>query len=207
MDWSAPGYPVQYYEVLRRSRTFARNAALITVPLFISLLAGTVFGPMPAGVTAVVGAITFFVLSGSFASLYDAYNSAQIHPYFQKPIGNIDTFSEGRALARYLKQLDSIAMEAGVKPLSVFGFNDDLRGETLEWHAPSEGVMTCHALLSNVEAGDAPSAVKAALKSDLMKWSHALERAQTQGVPFCILFRQCNATSGHEWDVRQGSAF
>ena len=207
VDWSKPGYPVQHDEVVSQTWRYARNALLITVLPFIALLAGTVFGPIPAGVTAMAGAIALFGLCGSLGGLYDAYRHAQIHPYFQRPVGNIDTFCVGRSLARYFKQLDSIATGAGVKPLSAFGFNDDMRGETLQWHSPSEGLMTCRALLRNIETGHAPMTVKIALKADLTKWTDALERAQAESVLFCILLRHCNATSGHEWDVRQGSAF
>ena len=44
-------------------------------------------------------------------------------------------------------------------------------------------------------------------KEENNKLQAALEKAVAADVPFCVLLMHGNTTSGHEWDVRKGSAF
>ncbi|MGN6546791.1 MAG: hypothetical protein ACTHK7_17175 [Aureliella sp.] len=203
-----PGYPERHHDVVRKAWRRARRALLFTGVPFVLLLAGTLLDVVHPAVTT-VSAILFLWLGviGVASSLDDVHRHAQVMPYFQRPVGDIDTFLAGKTLIRYLNQLDAAAEQLGVAPLSSFGFNDDLRGEQLHWHSPSQGLATVNALLQWLETANAPASVAALLRADLAKWRHALARAEAQSTPFCLLLRHCNATSGHEWEVRQGSAF
>ncbi len=126
-------------------------------------------------------------------------------PYFQRRVGGIDTFLAGRSLARTLAQLDTVASDLRVSPLSSFGFNDDLRNEPLRWHPPQEGLGTVTTLLHHLT--EHPAAAAEPIVEDLRKWQSALEKAVAADIPFCVLLLHGNTTSGHEWDVRKGSAF
>ncbi len=145
-----------------------------------------------------------FGVIGGIGGLYETFRYIRIIPYFQRSLGAVDTFLIGKALARSLKQLDAVAMELGVQPISAFGFNDDLRGEALIWHAPEEGFKTVETLLNELQRLDIPDAIRNGILKDLRSWKAALQCASTENVLFFILLRHGNSTSGHEWDVRKG---
>jgi hypothetical protein len=113
----------------------------------------------------------------------------------------------GHTLVRYLNQLDCIAVNQNVQPISSFGFADDLLGQEVVWHDPKIGLQTIGTIQSALNQLNVPATIEAALHSDLVKWQYALERAAAEHVLFCVLLRHGNSTSAHEWDVRQGSAF
>ena len=130
---------------------------------------------------------------------------ACVLPYFERKVGAIDTFCHGQALARSMLPLDDLADSLGVPPLSSFGWSDDLAGEPLIWHAPAAGLATVSALLRSLR--DANPAPDPHLISDLTRLSHALARAAEAEIRFCLLLRHGDSTSGHEWDVREGTCF
>ena len=172
------------------------------------LLVGTMFWSVWPVLTAFAFAIfLLFGVIGGIGGLYETSRYIRIIPYFQRSLGAVDTFLIGKALVRSLKQLDAVAMERGAQPISAFGFNDDLRGETLVWHAPEEGLKTVETLLNELQRLDIPDAIRNGILKDLRSWKDALQCASTKNVSFCILLMHGNSTSGHEWDVRKGSAF
>lgn len=208
IDWSKIGYPVLHNERIRSAWRYSIIAVGITAFLLVSGLAGTVFGIVPPFVTAFFGAI--FILFGLIAglgSIYDTKRYVQVILYFQRRLGGIETFLAGQTMVRYLAQLDLIATNQSVKPISSFGFADDLLGEEVVWHDPGIGLQSICAIQSAVQQSNVPDAIARPLLSELAKWQHALERAAAEHVAFCVLLRHGNSTSGHEWDVRQGSAF
>ena len=208
VDWRETGLPSQYYEAVRDARRYALNAIGLTGTTFVLLFLGTMFWSVWPLLTAFVFAIfLLFGLIGGIGGLYETFRYVRIMPYFQRSLGEIDTFLNGKALVRSLKQLDAVAIEQGVQPLSAFGFKDDLRGETLVWYAPEEGLKTVETLLNELQRLDIPDAICNGILKDLGSWKNALQRASTENVQFCILLRHGNSTSGHEWDVRKGSAF
>jgi hypothetical protein len=208
IDWGENGYPALHYERIRSARKYSVVAVGVTGCLFLCGLGGSVFGFFPPLVTAFFGAMFILVgLIGVFASIYDTTRYVQIIPYFQRRLGGIDTFLAGRTMVCFLKQLDRIAENQNAKPISSFGFADDLLGQEVLWHDPMTGLQTIDAIQSVVQQSSIPDAIGRPLLSDLAKWHHALERAAAEHVSFCVLLRHGNATSGHEWDVRQGSAF
>ena len=208
LDWTVLGYPQRHFDELRAAKRFAIRSITITGIPFALLMAGTTFGPVPPLATAIAAAVfLMFGLLHGLGLIYDTYRFVQIIPYFERRLGDIDTFLAGSTLARVLKQLDTIAAEENVAPLSAFGFSDDLYGEALQWHDPKMGLQSIKAIQQRLMASDVPIAIEEPLRNDLDKWQHALERAALANVHFCILLRHGHSTSGHEWDVRKGSAF
>ena len=208
VDWHETGLPPQHFEAVRDARRYALNAIGVTGIIFVLLLFGTMFWSVWPVLTALAFAIfLLFGVIGGLGGFCETFHYVRIMPYFQRSLGEIDTFLVGKALVRSLKQLDAVAVDKGVQPLSSFGFKDDLRGETLVWYAPSEGLQTVEALLNELERLEIPEAIRNGILKDLCSWKDALQRASTENVQFCILLRHGNSTSGHEWDVRKGSAF
>lgn len=208
IDWSKPGYPPKHLEQIRATNRCAIRDIAITGILFVALLAGAILGPVPAIAPAIAAAC--FLVFGMFnglGSLYDTYRYVQVIPYFERRLGKIHTFLAGQTMARTMNYLDAIATEENVPPLSTFGFADDLRGETLQWHDPKIGLKSIEAIRRRIADSDVPTAVLTPLLDDLKKWQQALERAASENIAFCVLLRHGNFTSGHEWDVRKGSAF
>lgn len=202
------GYPPQHAEALRSAIRYAVIANSITGLLAVgSTLAAVSFGFPPISAATAIALFVLFGVLGGLGGLYDTWRYVRIIPYFRQQVGDIDTFLAGEALAQSCSQLDAAAIAAGVQPLSAFGFNDDLFGERLTWHRADDGLNTvlalCNALTTeNLTLPDTDSVLE-----DLRKLEHALSRAAEQDIPFCLLLRHGNSTSGHEWDVRQGTAF
>ncbi len=208
IDWTESGYPLKHFDEIRAAKRYAIRAIAITGTTFASLLAGTIFGPVSPLATATAGAVfLMFGLFGGLGSLYDTCHYVQVILYFERSLGEIDTFLAGNTMVRVMKQLDAIATEENVQPLSTFGFADDIRGEDLHWHDPVNGLQSIEAILQRLAESEVPTAILKPLRDDLNKWKHALERAASEIVLFCILVRHGNSTSGQEWDVRKGSAF
>ena len=127
IGWNENGYPRKHFEELRAARRYAFRAIAITGLPFVLLLFGTVFGPIPPIATAFAAAnFLMFGLLGGLGSLIDTYRYVQVIPYFQRSLGGIDTFLAGRAIVRFLNQLDAIAIEQNVLSPSSFEFADDL---------------------------------------------------------------------------------
>lgn len=121
---------------MRDAKRYALNAIVLTGTTFVLLLVGTMFWSVWPILTAFAFAIfLLFGVIGGIGGLYETFRHIRNIPYFQRSLGAVDTFLIGKALARSLKQLDAVAMEQGVQPISAFGFNDDLRGEALVWLA------------------------------------------------------------------------
>lgn len=208
IDWGETGYPKIHYERIQRVKRNSFVITGVTGLLFLIGIVGSVLGTFPPLIAAVLGALfILFGLIGSFGSIYDTERYVQIIPYFQRHLGGIDTFLAGQTLVRYLNQLDCIAANQCVHPISSFGFADDLLGEQVVWHEPMDGLQSIGAIQSALNQSNIPDTIKSALHSDLAKWQHALEHAAAEHVLFCVLLRHGNTTSAHEWDVRQGSAF
>ena len=202
----ADGYPARHYEVLRRVKRAALTRFAVTGSLAAGLTWGALYGPVPVAVAAVAGAVfLLFGVFGGVLGVYDTVRYVRVIPYFDATVGEIDTFLSGDSLARCIQPLDRLAKELGVAPLSSFGFNDDLCGETLTWYPAERGLPSVDALLRALERKE--DDVWAAVCDDLRKIRFALARAEEQGIQFCFLLWHGNSTSGHEWSVRKGHAF
>jgi hypothetical protein len=205
--WQKPGFPPRHDDEVRRASRAAWWAVGGTALVAAVLLGGTLYWHVPPAMAAVGGAVFLaFGLLGGLGGLYDTRVHVRLIPYFRAPVGQIDTFTAGRALARYLSQLDKLAVDHGWKPISAFGFNDDLRGESLIWHDAADGLQTVTGLLRILENSASDEPVPPELLEDLRRWAVALQRASAAKIPFCVLLLHGNVTSGHEWSVRQGTA-
>lgn len=128
----------------------------------------------------------------------------RVLPYFDRPLGQKDTWLAGENLLRHSRQLDEIAARLGVRPLSDFASGDDLiRGETLQWFAPGEALKTIDCLLRT----DTQASLPPAVVSDLKRVRDALHSASSQSAKFCFLLREGSSISGLESGRRKGSFF
>lgn len=208
IDWNSPGYPPRHFDDLQRAKRYAFRGIAITGLLFAVLMAGTIMGPVPALAPAMAAAVFLvFGLWSGLGLLYDTCHHVQVIPYFERRLGEINTFLAGQTMARTMNHLDAVATEQNVQPLSSFGFADDLCGETLQWHDPKIGLQRIEAISRRITDLDIPDTILPPLLDELKKWQHALQRAASENVLFCVLLRHGMTTSGHEWDVRKGSAF
>jgi hypothetical protein len=159
---------------------------------------------LPAAIADAVFIICMWV---SYCSVVDVHRHVAIIPYFQSAVGEIDTFCAGKALVLQVLLLDRISAELNVRPLSDFGYNDDICGERVEWHDPAVGLKTVRALLTEIKSH--PERVDGGrnLIDDLDKLMHALGRANDQNIRFSLLLRQGNSTNALEWERRIGTAF
>ena len=155
-------------------------------------------------ILATISALLFTLsLSWIFAAIRDR-SIISILPYFDKLVPGPQTFCHGHALARNSKQVDAFAEVQGLKPISVFGFNDDLMGETVQWHDPADGLATVTGLIIAMESQPAGWKEAAAILADLRRILEALTAARQTGARFCFLVRLGNGASGHEMDLRRG---
>ena len=152
---------------------------------------------------ALLVSVFLLSLTGSASALMSARGMVRVIPYFSARVGDINTFMRGHAIARELEELDSLAVQHNVTPLSRFGFADDLRGEEVVWHEAAEGKQTVETLLRELATRQTDSETTI----DLQALDDALARASDNGIRFCLLWREQNSTSAAEWDQRQGTAF
>jgi hypothetical protein len=210
--WRSPGYPARHWWLVRR--TYRRMAR--TELIFLSVLtAATVVACRSDGWLAnradlavgIAGSVLVFYQLVVVASLNDTLRHASVVPYFPKRVGEISTFACGESLARHVDELDEIARTHAVAPLSGFGWNDDFEDEELVWHLSAAGLKTVNALLITLEREETGWADHAATIADLKQLAHALERADSQGIPFSLLLRHTTVTNGQEWENRLGTCF
>ncbi len=201
-------YPPEHrMEIAARWRGGAKVVGVLGL-----LCCGSMFGALYfEGMTIVAAlALAIFILFvwANALGIYDTYRYIRIVPYFDRTVGDINTYTAGSGLARYCLKLDETAAASGQTAISAFGFNDDLRGQTLVWHSAADGLKTVKAVLAAVEAKpddfDDPCS---GVGDDLERLAEALRLANEQGIRFCLLLLHGCTTSGHEWDVRQGTAF
>ena len=120
---------------------------------------------------------------------------ARIVPCFQRPLGlgTASPFSRGAALARHCEELDKLASEMSVAPISAFGFGEN------EWHSAASGLDTITKLETRVDDNE--------VLQDLAAIEAALRRAVEQDVPFFFVLRSGfdRFISPVEMDRRKGS--
>lgn len=125
---------------------------------------------------------------------------ARIVPYFESRIGRHDAFRHGAVVARRCASLDELCLARGVRPISSFGFADDIRGERVVWYDASEGLLTIRELVAAVHE-------EILLGEDLRAMEQALLRASEEDIRFCFILRNGmdHYISPMEMDRRVGS--
>jgi hypothetical protein len=192
-----------YVAAWRLRWAIGRNLVLGVGALAFTSCAIALAGRRADGLAVFAGvwdALFLFILVVDSFSTSSVLRHVSVVPYFQSRVGEIETFGNGRHLARAMNGLDDRARSLGVVPLSAFGWNDDLAGESLVWHAPDDGLKTVDALLAEEQ-------LEPGVRDDLERIAHALRRAADKRIRFCLLLRHGDVTSGAEWDVRQGTCF
>ncbi len=210
--WRWDGYLDRHWQIIRRTLRTHLGILLVFSAAGLSLTAFAVLGD---GQQA-NGLILFAALADALFILFQLsqpcginymVQHAHVVPYFDKKVGEIDTFCHGQSLARHGTALDEAARSLGVTPLSAFGWNDDMDHEKVEWHEPSEGLKTVNALLLVVQRGELAWVDQEAIAADLKRVAHALTRAEERAIQFSLLLRHEGGTSGLEWEARQGTCF
>ena len=206
----SPGYPDRHWWFVRRAfrrvlRTELFLLAVVSTATFVAVRSDGWVGDRAEIAVGVSGAVFIFYQLIMIASLNDMLRHASVWLYFRRRVGDINVYSSGESLARHVAQLDEGACAHGVAPLSKYGWNDDLEGEQVAWHAPAEGLKTVNFLLVALEQEETGWDDHAATIADLKAMAHALERADARGIPFSLLLRHSTVTSGVEWDAREGT--
>ncbi len=205
----AETFPARHWEDVSGSLTFA--IGLCGSMVLVSPLIGPAFLPVDETLTigemaGVILAIDY-ILSIVNSIIRDCFHHVSVLPYFRSQVGDIHTFSKGHHVARHLGELDELARSIEVAPLSTFGWNDDRRGEPLVWHDSAEGLRTVKGLMAALEKEDFARADHSGIIEDLKRIAHALDRAQVQGIAFCLLLRHGDTTNAMEHEQRKGSFF
>ena len=195
---------------LRRHRghvilTTARRLAVLTVAGIADgiCLVSCLKGSCDVRIASLVSVVFLFVAWITYRSIRDCLR-VRIVPYFEKRIGGVKTVLAGKNLFLHSRQLDELAGQFGVRPLSDFASGDDLvRGEVLQWYSADDALRTLDRLLLS----DATASLPSSVCSDLSLIREALNMAVSTNTRFCFLLREGSAMSGAELDKRQGSFF
>lgn len=131
----------------------------------------------------------------------------RILPFFEKQVGQTDTWLSGEALARNCRALDEAAAAHGLVPLSEFGYEEAPPGEESEWRDASRGVETAKGLAELV--GRLPRLVDdpAQVQVELELLEDALAKASYRGIRFCLHLRCSDFVCPAEIAARKGSYF
>jgi hypothetical protein len=147
---------------------------------------------------------TFLVLLASCVFGTIDQLRVRVLPYFEKRLGDTDTWFSGKSLLWHSRDLDELAEFLSIKPLSAFASGDDLvQGEELQFFDANDALPTLEKLIMRSKASRFPKD----LVSDLTKLRDALKSASEKGVRFCLLIREGSTASGHEMSLRKGSFF
>ena len=208
--WRSPGYPGCHWRIVWQCFRRILRTELI---LLAAVSGATVLAICSEGWLAdradlavgVAGAIFVYYQLVMVACVNEMLRHASVIPYFPRRVGDINAYSSGESLWRHVDEFDELARTHAVTPLSAFGWNDDLEGEPVVWHASAEGLKTVNFLLVALEGDEMGWDDHAATIADLKQIAHALERADAQGIPFSLLLRHSTFASSQEWDARQGT--
>lgn len=176
-------------------------ALLIVLVLGITTLAIALSSRPPAR-RIVEGIIVTFLWWLAVGALLDDPPPGMA-PYFDRRIGDIHTYSRGKAIAARCPELDRMAEASGVHPISFFGFSDDFQGETVTWHEVADGLSTFTAVRSQV-AGHEPEGSE--LLQDLDLLIDALQKAGDRSARFCLIIT-VGYTNAMEHEQRKGFFF
>jgi len=153
--------------------------------------------------TSVATAICLVLAWAACMNVPDLFR-ARLLPYFERRVGQTNTWLAGKSLLWHSRRLDAAAAEFDVRPLSEFASGDDMvQGENLCWFSSEDGLRTTERLTQQ----DAAESLPVEVVSDLVHLRDALRLASEQGVDFCLLLREGSGASGHEMDQRRGSFF
>jgi hypothetical protein len=190
------GYP------FREWRHSLQNASYLTLLVVFALLAIYNVVTMPGLQSKLVQLLLFGLVLALLISVIRTDHRTSVVPYFDRRVGGIHSFGQGKHVAASCQRLDQLAMAIGVAPLSAFGFDDDYPWGRVRWHDPMDGVKTMDAVLSQLPTDGA----KTPLRIELETIRDALVRAVEAGARFCLILHG-PGTNAMEHDRRKGSFF
>ena len=194
---------IHLFRVIARMAFFLAISGVLAGTNLLHFLRG-INDTAQAGIAAAVfGAVFLFLCWATYQSICNLFQ-VRVLPYFERPVGQSDTWLSGENYLRHSKELDEIAVRRGVQPLSKFASGDDMiRGESLFWFSPDDALRTLERLLQTDVTTSLPSAVV----SDLTRIRDSLRLACSKSVKFCFLVREGTSASGPEMERRKGSFF
>lgn len=200
-------FALPFYEL--HSRRFARLLRWqVSILLVFAVVACIFCCPIWFGrgdvlAASCAGSVFLYVLLTTWAAFRD-FRIAQVLPYFERPLGEIETWLAGRELLWNSHALDEIARDLGAVPLSQFVSGDPL--DETEPHAmfdAREALATAENLLED----DATALLGESLTLDLKKLRNALAFAVANDVQFSLHVREGTAVCPMEMSQRKGSYF
>jgi len=155
--------------------------------------------------TALLTAAASYFSYGLVHSFNEGF-SVRVVPYFQRPgalHGTWKAFHGGDALYKQLGQLDQVAKQAEVAPLSSYGFRDDSHGDQLIWHNPEDAIRSIEGILNYLTKLE----LSTPAKEDLNALLEPLRSAEEKQLKFCLLLRtgKDDAIAPLEMDNREGT--
>ena len=206
---STDGYPAEYEADTGEAWPRMVRCLLICGGVTVFLSWGYFHEWKPALLfqAAPLAALVFLLLLLCIPGTLDSANVVAILPYFPKSHPGVSggcSFLSGKALARNCTFLDTMAVQSGWKPLSYFGFADDLHNGKLVWHESGDGLQTISGLRTALCNDPSLLSEAAALVAELTLIEANLLEAVRLQAPFCLLLRYGSSASGQEMEVRQG---
>ncbi len=200
-------------ELARRNR----RSAIVLVGSLVIVAVGAgwltwsgIFGNGSAGMGAAAVAFLLWytaVVCGGLCDLRTSHEVARIVPYFEREVPGGDTFNHsGHALARACKFLDAIAAEAGLTPMSGFGFRDNFTflGEWPRWHEVRPALESIDHVLDTLSENPDLVPEPEAVIADLERLQGRLVEAHKLEVRFCLHLRADQYYTGEEFAQRRG---
>lgn len=212
-------------------RRQARLAASVHIVFLIAVIAGMAITCIEAGIrlgqepSVHTGVLVFFAGCIGIGAVWHlisvgkTYAAAQprVVPYFSNKYFTADdvtrktsdesqaAFNSGYRIAADLPELDALAHELNIAPLSSFGFGDDLLGQRPEWCDLNEGIRTVTALITAAMNGD--THLSSSTVSELQTLLAALSTAKETQSSFALVVRygRDDFISGAEMNKREGT--
>lgn len=147
---------------------------------------------------ASVGAVFLFLLWVGYGIIV---SRVRIALYFENKVTGEAIWSE--PLARNCAYLDAIASDAGLTPLSAFGFADEYLGEDVVWHDPEQGLKTVSGLRQKLQSNPQILDDSSVVIPDLAAVETRLREACKSATRFCFIFHY-DAINGMEVEQRKG---
>lgn len=196
------GYPPEHRRDWQRGR--ARTLWILMLlgnPALLFMLHGLVRNDLNSQGTAFF--IEFTLIFVGWVAYLSHQERVKMALYFEDRVPGQMHWSG--ALARHCVELDKIALEAGVMPLSTFGFADDWphQKQVVTYHRPELGLETISKLREKLSDHPISGSDVDTLQEDLSKMEERLQQAHQNGTRFCFILHG-DATNGMECEQRKG---
>ncbi|MEM1356052.1 MAG: hypothetical protein AAGC72_08965 [Planctomycetota bacterium] len=158
------------------------------------------FGATFTGITTVI-AIVSFLAALVYALTVFGRSYCVFMPYFSKSLRTDNlpsTYCIGHMIASNLDELDQLASDHDVQPLSRFGYKDSFTNKRIDWHPANQGLETINWLIANRGQDDA-------VVQELQAIAKVLRVADKLGITFCFHLKFIDGTNAMEHQQREGS--